>query len=69
MAREYRGNVRIRKLYEGPKSVNVQIGFDQALNLAIHLLNATKDKVPIDIAIHKNNENKDGIYTTITFRR
>jgi hypothetical protein len=67
MSREYTGRVRTRKLYRGDKSVGIQLDVEQALDLAIHVLEATKGGVPIDITIYTDKK-KDGTYhTTVTY--
>jgi hypothetical protein len=70
MSREYRGHVRALKVYNGGKSVGIKLDPNQALDLAIYLLQATKDKTAIDITAHTSQEKrfKDGTFnTTVTF--
>ena len=67
MRRKYTGRVKTKKLYQGPKAVGIQLDSEQALDLAIHVLEATKSGVPIDITLFTEKQ-KDGTYhTTVTY--
>ncbi len=52
MKREYFARVGVNKVYQGAKSVNVNIDSDQALEMAVGMIRACKSHKKVDLAFY-----------------
>lgn len=58
MPRDFFGRFGVNKVYVGSKTVNVSIDSDQALELAVAIIRAAKNRRKIDLAIYRNRATK-----------
>lgn len=66
MKRKYYGRVYALKSYRGAKSINIKFAPETGFDLVVAIVKATKDGLPIDLAIHDYGNKEGPILVTVT---